>query len=186
MFFLLLHDAFFDGCNLNSGATYSPKNTVITPHVLHVTMWPPCVSAVSYLRNVLLCPNSCPPLWAMFPLIWESPPSPKSPVWGTPASRVRRHRATATGTAPCGAPGALRWTATSTVQGPASLAQWTAATPATAPTSATGWLQRQQQRAWAEPPCQVSAFSIPVPVFSAFSLNFIIDVLLNFQKFTIR
>lgn len=132
------------------------------PDVLHMTLWPLCVSAAPSLRNALLCPNTWPPLWgSSLPLM-----SPKPPplIWDTPASRARRHRATATGTARCGAPGAPWWTATLTAQEPASSAQWTAATPATAPTSAAGWLQQQQQGAWVERPCQVSGCRPPRPL----------------------
>lgn len=131
-----------------------------------MTLWPPCVSAAPSLRNVPLCPNTWPPLWAMLPLIWGSSlplmslkPSPM--IWDTPASRARHHPATATGTARYGAPGAPWRTATLTVQEPALSVQWTAATPATAPTSAAGWLQQQQQGAWVEPPCQVSGCRPP-------------------------
>lgn len=134
-------------------------------------IWPHglCVSAAPYQRNVLLCPNSCPPLWAMLPPIWGSTlplMSLKPPplVWDTPASRAHHRPATATGTAHCGAPGALWWTATLTAPEPASSAQWTAATPTTAPTSAAGWLQQQQQRALVERPCQVSGCRVPPPL----------------------
>lgn len=159
-----------------------------------MTLWPPCVSAAPSLRNVLLCPNTWPPLWAMLPLILGSPlplMSLKPPplIWDTPASRARHHPATATGTARCGAPGAPWWTATLTAQEPASSAQWTAATPATAPTSAAGWLQQRQQGAWVEPPCQVSGCRPPPPptVASIENTNtdpnpaFILNVLLNLK-----